>query len=775
MLIFGCLIVFTQMRSLISEKNITTLFSQNLRTRSSTQETTTTGDAYNTSGTSTDNFATGIHLLSSRHYSRHNHQQQQQQRQQQAPNWMMAVDCTSFDQSCTTYHVKQKRYAPYPFDIQNVNATIIPQITAASIDSNQQPKWLTKPVQPAPLKYNLQAALNQSEPYSLNRLPHTVPSDVYQHCVHTRLVYNYSWQLDQLLPAPRENDGDKSNTSSSSSSRSSSTTNQTKLETNPNFYDTVVLTIGDFKYTHDMMHSFFQMSYDMVTNQTRSVFLVALDEPTMEMACSHGYPVILLPTSKDAQQQIQNSKFLLSRDMVDRGFNYIFYEMDIWWIQPPLPSMQELIHHELVHQKPMPDILVSGHQDNPAAHNIGFYIVFANERTREFFRELFRILETCPTIFDQFAFGEMLRISLPYVREPPGQFSHKKFAEQCSNSNTSRIPTVPKLRHKTQNNQVLPGFQAQPWPLVHENTLAIHPLCDAPLRSPNGKKMIAKELGAWYGYQSPSSMDVSAVGNDHTANPELAGYYQRTGPQYRRYLMLDGRAWMGYDFNERVGPDIGFYHNNQVFTWTVALLVAVARQTSRILILPKVFHDRLGNFVWTGLDLETLEGIVEFRETNFINHPQAWYRDDQPFASVARTALGSSTYNSQELKLFGQPKDSSRIEMWRFDRNVEDSLGLQAVDLWFEFMTSCGYDDAELLLINPHFLHNEPLHRWKRTKRDSEKSPLMREVIELNWEVLKWCWSDRPGDIWAKFSQVWPPGRARAQDDCYGIGQLLPH
>lgn len=755
----------SQLASLISENHVTKI----LNSYNMYLTTTTTGENNNDGTTSTGtaiasprSAALGGVLSSSQRFNYYQqNQKQERQRQHKTPNWMMAVDCASYDQSCTTYHVSHHRYAPYPFDFNSPlkNISAIPKITTLleKEDTNSQNNHNF------PLKHNLDAALDKSQPYTLNKYPPQVSSEAYQECVSLHKLHNYSWQLQHLL------------------------TNE--LTPNSHFEDTIVFTISNYKYAFDMIHAFFQMSWTLLTNHTNSVFIVALDVETMELACRFGYPILYLHDDNPTNTKtlVQSSKFLLSRDIVMSGNNYIFTEMDIWFITDPIPTLRKISEQQeqLNNNEIPPDIMVSGHQDNPWAPNIGFYFVRSNPHTKSFFGELYHILELCPTVFDQFAFQEMWRLSQPgnheYSSREYNEGSNNRWKEYCS-ADSAVVPPMPDFGDfTTRNNVVLPGFQAQEWPLIHEHSVAIHPLCGAPLRSPNGKKMVAKELGAWYGFQStfprPTTTTTTAVAAVE-AEQDQAGYYHRTGTQNRRYLMLDGQAWMGWDFNS---PNV--YHRNHILQFTITTLVAIARQTDRIFILPKAFHDRLGNFLWTALDLQSLEGVVEFRETNFINNPRSWYdlNQNQPFRNVARTALAplrGDGGDGDELILFGQPataigegeeeSNDQIVQTWRMDRK---SVYQQQhpMDYWLHFLTSqSGYNDAELLLVNPHFLH-ERTHDFFLQHPQTESSPIVQEIIKLHYETIKWC-----GDVWGRLSEVWPPGRTRASDDCYGEGQLVP-
>eukprot|EP00957_Ditylum_brightwellii_P031441 2383952-Ditylum_brightwellii.AAC.1 len=73
--------------------------------------------------------------------------------------------------------------------------------------------------------------------------------------------------------------------------------------------------------------------------------------------------------------------------------------------------------------------------------------------------------------------------------------------------------------------------------------------------------------------------------------------------------------------------------------WTMALLIALARKTDRILVLPQVFQadmDAGTYFSWPMMDYSKVSEMVDFRETNFVSNRRAWKHDGGgwPFESV---------------------------------------------------------------------------------------------------------------------------------------------
>lgn len=139
---------------------------------------------------------------------------------------------------------------------------------------------------------------------------------------------------------------------------------------------------------------------------------------------------------------------------------------------------------------------------------------------------------------------------------------------------------------------------------------------------PHGKALVAKELGAWTGADGYYHEDGVFEQNDeegeekeetdgYKAGPETMGggreallppqrqQSQQSPPQgYRRYLALDSHA---LSMNHR---DVN--HHPTYLRAMLAVMVAVAKATGRILILPAVFHDAFYVYAWNHLDLKSV-------------------------------------------------------------------------------------------------------------------------------------------------------------------------
>ena len=271
----------------------------------------------------------------------------------------------------------------------------------------------------------------------------------------------------------------------------------------------------------------------------------------------------------------------MSYELLKRGVDIFFSEMDVWWIKSPKPSLIEFQKQEGPHDN---HLFLSGHQNNPNAPNIGVYAAKSNDQTKEYFEICIDLLKQKPDTHDQLVMAEVHRL---YMETAFGRTKKSFGFEKMWNPGQSP-PPVPTLKH--------PPFSSRMWspheviaderPIPTTETLAIHTLCGMPLLKPHGKKMIAKELGAWYGFQSNPLSPQQNYYENNAAVPSSGGYYTRTGndsgSSYRRYIWLDGPIRTNAystSINNR-------YHNAQVFEWTMSILIAIARYTDRILILP---------------------------------------------------------------------------------------------------------------------------------------------------------------------------------------------
>jgi hypothetical protein len=268
-------------------------------------------------------------------------------------------------------------------------------------------------------------------------------------------------------------------------------------------------------------------------------------------------------------------------EFVKRGLAFFFTEMDVWWIESPKPSLkafQQQKEDDLVGNH----LYFSAHQNNPWAANIGVYAAKANKYTQEYFAHCIDALKQRPETHDQLV---MQQVHLAFENA----LNNQTFEFGGYWGKDVSPPPVPKVNWPFKGRFWSPhDIAADERPLPTRETMAIHTLCHLPLLNPHGKKMIARELGVYYGFRTDATsyfvVGVDGSGFNNKDVSESAGYYTRIGDHHRRYVALDGPLRTNLYTMSR----IEIYQNHVAFQWTVTLLMVIARWSNRILILPQV-------------------------------------------------------------------------------------------------------------------------------------------------------------------------------------------
>ncbi|CAB9520021.1 unknown protein [Seminavis robusta] len=494
-----------------------------------------------------------------------------------------------------------------------------------------------------------------------------------------------------------------------------------QLDASKNDLNLLAFTISDYKYAKDMMHDFFQMN-DNIVGLPGALFMVAIDHETLEMACRYNYPVVA-------------------------------------WTSAVAPKTVDTEQEDLKHSVANTKFEVSLALYCPKCVNIGVYLVHANAATKEYFKVAIQLAQDCPDTHDQFVMAQIL-----HMVNMGEKFGYSK------NWKPAPPDYIPKFQHPVKH-----GFfssheiAAAERPYTSQMAIAIHPLRDAPLKSPHGKKILAKEMGAWYGFEGPPGAIQAGT---------AAGYYHRQG-RARRYLMMDGHILNGYstvinwEFDAGEAGINGFFEN---LFWAVATVVALARRTGRIWILPPVPAERGIHFLWSILDLESVEELgVDYRETTFFSNPKSWvHPHDTPFDTVARTALGRLDKDQTMFAQYNDVHDDPVTRAWRFDTATIDEVA--SMDAWWALHTTIPQvDGAEALLVNSHFFyvgsHKRIETELRRNGLDSMKphSATGRGRAEYDiagvFSKLRWC---KDKDF--RFRII---GNFQASDDCYGRGERM--
>ena len=626
------------------------------------------------------------------------------------PSWRIVTDCSTYATDCATQ--LQNRLLEYPFKVKMPNVVgedgqyVFQQIRA---EDNLPEEWRRALDEFAPSMPDEPTKLElDGDRLSALVFPPKVSKEQASACYKNGLITAFNEQLDAVLSKLHPIDD----------------------------IDTIAYTMTDEKYSHDMIHDVWEMNNDIVGFRD-AFFFLALDKYTLGVACEYGYPVVAAPglikgnrktkdenKEADLKELVQSTKFIVSRALVDRERNFFFYEMDCWFLKSPLKQLRQQ----------STDYLVSSHQWNPEGGNIGIFSVRANKRSKEFFRNLVEYSALSPESHDQIVMNDIASLSHRL-------YKGEKLSSDLGKDHFGRwkdpVPEkIPKIEHPISREYFdAHEMVASPNPVPTETTVAIHTLDNTPLLPPHGKKMVSKELGSYTGF---------------AGSPETGGgYYKRSGDR-RRYLMTDGRVLGGYS-----SAQADVWHNFLQLQWHVAVLVALARRTDRIFILPRIASDYHVLFLWSNLDLESLEKLVDFRETNFPSNSKAWYSKTEPFKTYARLALYPGSTEITDGRLFAQTSASDEIFAWKIEGDALKVDGLFG-------LVSASHDlhHAEALFVNPSFM----MRNWDYRIGNKDKKQLSQAEKEILYvfDNLRWCGTNLElGTPAVKFSSA---------NDCYGKG-----
>ncbi len=659
---------------------------------------------------------------------------------QPLPHWRIGTDCSSYSLDCFAVAQQENKYLPYPFSFstrKDIEETRVKQVDQWSIETiDELPgEWIefleSREAKNVPVK-------DRNYLY-----PPTVPHDEYQRCINLTNKTTME-QLDGLLSG-----------------------NSPRIIPEPET-NMVAFTISDYAYVRDMLHDVFQMMDDVVGFSNKHFFLLAIDQRSAELACRYGYSVVFWKADeKNLQHTVANTKLSFSYELVKRGIDFFFTEMDVWWIRSPKPNLVDFQkRHDGTKDNIGKHFYVSGHQNNYGSTNIGVYAAKADKFTNEYFRLCLDILNEKPETHDQYVMKDIQRLFMNTY--------HGKDYELHKAYKPDGPPKTPKVQYPFEALMFSPHeIVADERPTTTQVTLAIHTLNAKPLQAPQGKQMKAKELGVYYGFHSDTS----------DANAPAAGYYDRNG-EHRRYLWLDTEV--RNNFFSLVNTNS--YHSKQTLEWTMAILIAIARKTNRILVLPQIFNavfDAGTYYAWAMMDYSNVTEMVDFRETNFLTNPKAWRRrnvnagDDDfwPFESVASTALFKSVHDENKTMIYLQISDKSSIvsqKVWKSTVPEYDWL-----DTWMGSLSAFpGFDSAEVLLVNPDLLMDRDtskiwfrrLKKWQKAiqeKGSKDVPPIGRmeqEVLEI-YDLLGWCWDKERREGFRNTGS-----KITASDSCYGRG-----
>ena len=295
------------------------------------------------------------------------------------PSWAIATQCSMFHTDCPNH----LHFQEYPFPLQQQQQhdddhhSRVVQSSSTNNITIKAKEWIRQ------LKtHNNNSSNTSNKNHHYSNLtsyiyPPKVSPSTQQTCLTSTHHLPIETQLDHLLPQ------------------------LTPLQSTHNM---IAFSMTDITYATTMLHEVYEMNNDIV-GFDNAFFFVAMDSLTATMACEYGYPVIaVMPPNNDnnnnnstqhddLKKQVQTTKVLISKLLVERHQPFLFYEMDVWFIRSPLPLLQREMSHY--------DFVCSTHQWNPSELNIGFYAALANNGTCNYFRDSMKIMESNPLAHDQ--------------------------------------------------------------------------------------------------------------------------------------------------------------------------------------------------------------------------------------------------------------------------------------------------------------------------------------------------------------------------------------
>ena len=497
-------------------------------------------------------------------------------------------------------------------------------------------------------------------------------------------------------------------------------------------------TMMDEKYAHDMLFDIEHMARHVAGFE--KLVVVALDQKTTRACAAGTISAAFAGASQTGGVQasgkmkgvsnalvevVQGAKFKASLWFVEHNYDFVFFEADVWFTKS-VDVLWSAAHRDVVtwqesRRAPLEelDLYVAAHQNNPTSTNIGVYAARATDASREFFSGLLEEMRLKPHKHDQLLFHNLLT----WHRMKPTQPVAKEWRD---------APKIPKPQNPAawafiDNHQGV----ASTHPIITQDTAFVHTLGNVPLDSQEGKKIQSKELGAWHGLGSP---------------PGTPSYYGASAHDGRtKYLALDGSPLNGISLCERDG-----YHNGRIAKARVAVLLALAAHTGRVLLLPRVVVDYHQYFLWTFLDLKSVGYGVEWRETNFPSNPRSWKNGTHAFGSTARVSLQKhavGTMTGAGPRWAAPPKGGALADLLAAALKPHDGAELLLVDLAFadeRFVSTLANCESE---------------------QACERRGIPWELVQL-YRKLRWCGQSIDLErLAAKSFQGW---------DCFGKGRAPP-
>ena len=205
------------------------------------------------------------------------------------PNYWTVFDCSVWDTMCNSANLFENRYEEYPFPLSR-------QV--------KRPQEIPlKPIRAMPKHWK--GALQQTSKRKIEYIYPKKGSDAeIRTCIQTRSSLSWTEQIDSLLSG-----------------------GQIKRQSRTNM---ISFTIADINYAKDMIHDIYQMT-ETIVGFGGSFFMVAIDQDTVELACTYLYPVVAWSSANgDAQSaalkhDVANTKFEVSLYLTSLNIDFFFY------------------------------------------------------------------------------------------------------------------------------------------------------------------------------------------------------------------------------------------------------------------------------------------------------------------------------------------------------------------------------------------------------------------------------------------------------------------
>lgn len=274
--------------------------------------------------------------------------------------------------------------------------------------------------------------------------------------------------------------------------------------------------------------------------------------------------------------RVADAKFLAAAELANQGIDALFMELDVFCRQAPLPLFQQQadISIENKNKNKQADIVRIGHGNMMMKINIGMYYVKAKPQTREFFDTLAWVLSHSlkdsrvmdekgggvKKFFDQDMFQYCIKHTKWYHASDKDK--ERNLLAKCERQGFGAV----NFTMGAVSNELISSFSP---PISLDSTYCVHPLSDTPFSSLSHKLATGKILGYDPEKRSPDDRILKVSSGDLHPNEQFAATFEANQFQDKDWAMKGVQ-------------------------YSVALLVHLAKETNRTLVLPRHLRERNG-------------------------------------------------------------------------------------------------------------------------------------------------------------------------------------